>query len=199
MRCSRILRSGSLIVNLEDIELLLGEARKLISDSEYVVIGSLSVIGMLARSGGQAPDRMLMSNDLDCYPLRDPGRAFELEGKLGFGSEFERRHGYYLDPVSPDLPTLPDGWRDRLIRVDLDNGVVIMCLDPNDAAVSRYARGEPRDREWIRAGIAASILSLATIRYRFSAVVFLDTVERESAGERLEEDEAWWQQKADRT
>ncbi|MDP2826536.1 MAG: hypothetical protein Q8O52_28105 [Sulfuritalea sp.] len=185
-------------MNLEDIEVLLGEARKLISHSEYVVIGSLSVIGMMTRTGARAPDRMLMSNDLDCYPLRDPGRAFELEGKLGFGSEFERRHGYYLDPVSPDLPTLPDGWRDRMVRVDLDNGVVIMCLDPNDAAVSKYARSEPRDREWIRAGIAASILSLATIRYRFSMVVFLDLVEQEGARAHLAEDEAWWEQKAGR-
>jgi hypothetical protein len=73
-----------------------------------------------------------------------------------------------------------------------------MCLDPNDAAVSKYARGEPRDREWIRAGIAASILSLTTIRYRFSTVVFLDPAEQEGARAHLAEDEAWWEQNAGR-
>ncbi|MBM3391107.1 MAG: hypothetical protein FJY34_03920 [Betaproteobacteria bacterium] len=34
----------------------------------------------------------------------------------------------------------------------LAGGIVAGFLDPNDAAVSKYARGEPRDREWIRAG-----------------------------------------------
>lgn len=177
-------------MTLEDIKRLLVEARNQISHSEYVIIGSLSIIGLLP-DDVEIPSRMLMSNDLDCYPEADPGRAFDLTASLGQGSAFELEHGYYLDPVSPKLPTLPDGWQSRLIRVELDDGIVIHCLEPNDAAISKYARGEKRDEEWIRAGLDSAILSLATIKHRFPTTSFLDDVERESAKQRLIADERW--------
>ncbi len=185
-------------MNLDDIALLLEAARKQISHSEYVIVGSLSVMGLL-RENSAIPERMLMSNDVDCYPVNDPGRAFELTGSLGQGSTFEREHGFYLDPVSPRLPTLPEDWRQRLIRVELDNGITIHCLDPDDAAISKYARGEKRDEEWIRAGIECSILSLATIRHRFSSTSFLDDREAAGARQRLAADEAWLGKKQHRT
>jgi hypothetical protein len=54
-------------------------------------------------------------------------------------------------------------------------------LDPNDAAVSKYARGEPRDREWIRAGLEAGVLSRAIIESRLKETTFLDQQERQRA------------------
>ena len=64
-------------------------------------------------------------------------------------------------------------------------------LDPNDAAVSKYARGEPRDREWIRAGLAEAILSAPVIASRFRQTTFLDDIETQAAKQRLADDEAW--------
>ena len=176
-------------MNLEDIATLLGEARKRINHSEYVIVGSLSVLGL--SDSIPIPARMTMSNDVDCYPSGDPGRAIELHPTLGEESEFAREHGYYLDAVSPKLPTLPDGWEGRLIEVKLDNGVVLKCLEPNDAAISKYARGEVRDQEWIRAGLEASILSMATIKHRLKSTLFLDDEEELATRERVAGDEAW--------
>lgn len=166
-------------MDLSQLEILFEEARKLSGHTEFVVVGSLCALGVVQR--GPVPSRMLMSIDVDCYTRQDPGRVFELQQALGEGSPFEAAHGYYLDPISPNLPTLPAQWEYRLIRVPLKNGLMIYFLDPNDAAVSKYARGEARDREWLQAGLAAGLLSTPIIESRLRDTTFLDDEERERA------------------
>lgn len=166
-------------MDLSQLEILFEEARKLSGHSEFVVVGSLCVLGVVQR--GRVPSRMLMSIDVDCYTRQDPARVFELQQALGEGSPFEAAHGYYLDPISPNLPTLPAQWEYRLIRVPLKTGLMIYFLDPNDAAVSKYARGEARDREWLQAGLAAGLLSAPIIESRLRDTTFLDEEERERA------------------
>jgi hypothetical protein len=175
-------------VELADLRTLFLRAKKLTGHSEFVVVGSLSALGILR--GRDVPARMLMSNDVDCFTKTDPARIFELRAELGEGSAFEAENGFYLDPVSPTLPTLPDGWEKRLFRVPLEGGLVVHFLDPNDAAVSKYARGEARDREWARAGIGASLLSIPVIEHRFRETVFFDAEEATRARAALEEDKA---------
>jgi hypothetical protein len=81
------------------------------------------------------------------------------------GSAFEDEYGYYVDAASPDLPTLPDGWEDRFVVHDFGD-VRALFLELNDAAISKYARGEMRDRIWIQEGLKAKLLSMPTIEYR---------------------------------
>lgn len=175
-------------MDLSHLQALFSEARRLTNHSEFVVVGSLSILGIV--QGNNVPARMLMSIDVDCYTRADPGRIFELKDALGEGSAFEAANGYYLDPVSPNLPVLPDQWEARLIPRGLGDGVLIFFLEPNDAAVSKYARGEPRDREWIRAGLEAGILSAPIIESRFPQTHFLDAAERDRAFRGLAEDRA---------
>jgi len=177
-------------MNLQQLDILLGDIAREKGVKTFVVIGSLSVLGL---SGERAPDLMLMSNEVDAYPEHDPELAFELAKRWGQGTEFERKHGYYFDAVSPALPTLPDGWQERMIAMKLPSGVGVKFLEPNDAAVSKYARGEPKDREWIREGLRQSILSLATIEYRFRETPFDDQAEHNRAKAFLEEDRKWLQ------
>ena len=135
-------------MNREHIRLLLGEAARLTNHRDYVIIGSLSVLGTVATP----PESMVFSIDIDLYAKNDPGRTAEIASKLGLGSDFEQLHGYYADVVSPMLPTLPDGWQERLVRLAFENGTVGWFLDPNHAAISKHVRAEPRDRAH---GIAA--------------------------------------------
>lgn len=176
-------------MDLKDLELLLGEASRRTRHTEFVIVGSLSVLGVLGKR--PVPRRMLLSIDVDCFTPKDPARIFELNNSLGAGSEFERAHGYYLDPVSPLLPTLPANWEYRLIRLPLAGGITVGFLDPNDAAVSKYARGEPRDREWLRAGLEAGLLSAPIIESRFRDTIFLDDAESRRAKHLLAQDLAW--------
>ena len=173
-------------MNLDDINRLLDEAMKITNHRDYVIIGSLSVFGAVAHP----PVSMTGSIDVDLYPKNDPGGAFEIADKLGLGSDFEQTYGYYADAASPMLPTLPEGGQQRLISIAFGSGVVAWFLEPNDAGISKYVRSEPRDREWIRAGLQANILSLATIEYRFRETI-METEERQRAKLAIEEDKKW--------
>jgi hypothetical protein len=64
------------------------------------------------------------------------------------------------------LPTLPEGWESRLFKVSFPSGVIVHFLDPNDAAVSKYACGEPRDREWLQAGLSVRTSAKAAVTRR---------------------------------
>jgi hypothetical protein len=174
-------------VKREDLRRLFARARELCGETEYVVLGSLAVLGY----AGEVPSRMAASIDVDAYSKRDPGRIFELAPALGQGSPFEAEHGYYLDPISPSVATLPTGWESRLTRLQLEPELAAWFLEPNDAAVSKYARMEPRDREWIRPGLEAGVLSLAILDARFSQTSFLDAHESARARRALEEDRRW--------
>lgn len=168
----------------EQIGRLLAEAHKLTSHREYVIVGSLSILGATA----SPPADMVHSIDVDLYPRQDPGRAEEIARALGLGTDFEQENGYYADAVSPSLPTLPDDWESRLRRVDYPDNIVALYLDPNDAAVSKYARLEPRDREWIREGIKAGILDTKVIAERMKSATFLDQAEADRAKHALMQD-----------
>ncbi len=171
----------------DDLRRLFAQARRLSGEADYVVFGSLTALGYT----GEVPPRMAMSVDVDACGKSDPARIFDLAGALGQGSAFEAEHGYYLDPISPRLPTLPAGWEGRLVRIELEPGLAAWFLEPNDAAVSKYARMEPRDREWIRAGLTGGILSLPIIEARYAQTAFLDAVEERRARDALAADRAW--------
>jgi hypothetical protein len=174
-------------LNLAQLDRLLSAVAKKHRVHTFVVIGSLSVLGLLDERA--IPDAMTVSTEVDAYPESDPERAFEIADDFGLGSAFEQKHGYYFDAVSPHLPTLPLGWEQRLIERRLPGGAIARFLEPHDAAIAKLARSEPKDLRWIRAGIDASILSVATLEYRFRETVFEDD-EREQARAMLAKESA---------
>jgi hypothetical protein len=174
-------------MNLDQVVTALRHAHEVSGHTDYVVIGSLSVLGV--EDDSAIPADMSMSIDIDCYTRADPPRIFDLQSALGENSPFRARHGYYLDPVSPSLPSLPDGWEQRMACVERD-GLRIWFLDPNDAAVSKYARSEPRDLRWIRAGIASGLVSLPAVQGRLKSTRFLDAEEEQRVRRQIQEDTA---------
>jgi hypothetical protein len=174
-------------VRREDLRRLFARARDLCGETDYVVFGSLAVLGC----AGEVPRRMAASLDVDAFSKHDPERIFDLVPALGQGSPFESEHGYYLDPISPRVATLPAGWQDRLTRIQLETDLAAWFLETNDAAVSKYARMEPRDREWIRPGLRAGVLSIAILDARFAETTFLDARESARARKALAEDRRW--------
>ncbi|MBK7684688.1 MAG: hypothetical protein IPJ25_00550 [Rhodocyclaceae bacterium] len=153
-------------MSLADIELLLIEAAKLSNHRNFVIAGSLSVLGAVMRP----PLDMLISRDVDIYTKLDPGRVFiEIaDSKTGIteGSKFHLKHGFYADPISPKILSLPDGWGARLIPVTLAQGVVANFIEPNDVAIAKLARSEENDIRWVRAGVKAGIIQLDVLEAR---------------------------------
>lgn len=156
-------------MNRLHLHALLRKAKALSGHREFVIVGSLAILGAVA----DPPDAMVMSIDVDTYMKADPGRTGELCEALGQGSPFEDEHGYYLDPVSPNLPSFPEGWQDRLILIDFGD-VRAFFVDPNDVAVSKYIRGDERDMRWLREGLSSGLLNIDTIERRMGSAPTLD-------------------------
>ncbi len=171
-------------MRLDSLFKLLAAARAAVGHTEYVVIGSLSILGM--EEHAQIPQGMSMSIDVDAYTRSDPPRIFDLQDLLGENSPFHRENGFYLDSVSPDLPTLPDGWEARLRKVERD-GLVLWFLHPDDAAVSKLARLDENDVRWVREGVAAHLISPPMVRAHFEVTRFMDADEEKRAKDGLEQ------------
>lgn len=170
-------------MTLDEAFAIAEEVRRLSGHKELVVIGSNAVLGVAQYSA--VPRAMSISNDLDAYIRNDPDRTGLLSAHVGEDSEFHRRTGTFLDVVSPGLVTAPDGWEARTIEA-VRGDVRVLFLDPVDAAVSKLARGEPRDLRWVAAGVEGGIISEPVLRARMHATRFLDDEEGRQAFERLD-------------
>lgn len=131
-----------------DLEHLIRAAGRIAGERELVIIGSQSVLGQFP----DAPVALLMSMEVDLYPLARPELADKVDGAIGEGSNFHQTHGYYAQGVGPETATLPAGWRRRLVRVDNPNtnGYAGLCLEVHDLAISKYVAGREKDREFTR-------------------------------------------------
>ena len=131
-----------------DLEHLIRAAGRIAGERELVVIGSQAVLGQFP----DAPVALLMSMEVDLYPLARPELADKVDGAIGEGSVFHQTHGYYAQGVGPETATLPAGWRRRLVRVDNPNtnGYAGLCLEVHDLAISKYVAGREKDREFTR-------------------------------------------------
>jgi hypothetical protein len=63
---------------------------------------------------------------------------------------------------------------------------------PDDAAMSKYARSQPNDLRWIRAGILSGLVSLPKIKNRLALTTFLDSGEEARVRTQLNATLAWF-------
>jgi hypothetical protein len=73
-------------------------------------------------------------------------------------------YGYYARGVDERTAILPRGWRDRLVAVSNENtnGVVGLCLEVNDLAISKYVAGRSKDFKFPKELAKHSMTSLET-------------------------------------
>lgn len=109
----------------QDLEHLLRASGKIIGETQFIVIGSQSVLGAYP----EAPDDLLMSMEADLIPKNRKDKTDSLN-TIGELSDFHDLHGYYVDPVDEKTAILPRGWKGRLINVSNENtnGVTGLCL-----------------------------------------------------------------------
>jgi len=153
-------------MNLDALARLLREASRVTNHRHFVIVGSLSAAG----ASTDPPERMVQSIDVDLFPKLDPERLDEINARVGEGSDFHIKHGYYADALSPATLSLPAQWEARLIQMPLAGGVTAWFLDPNDAAASKLIRGAGNDLEWVDAGLQAGILSAERIATRLRSI-----------------------------
>lgn len=149
-------------MNLKQLEHVLRACGSIAESREIVVIGSQA---LLASCPG-APEELLRSMEVDCYPLDNPAKADLIDGSIGELSPFHEAFGYYAHGIGPETAALPTGWRRRIVRLESENtgGVIGLCLSPEDLAVSKLLAGRAKDIEFVRGMLQASMVTEASIR-----------------------------------
>jgi hypothetical protein len=109
--------------------------------------------------------------ELDMYPLADPDKADVIDGVLGDGSWFEYTNGYFAHGVGPTTAKAPAGWRDRLVRVDVEAMVpgrnpVAYCMERHDMVLAKLVRGLQRDVEYAEVALKAGLLDPSVLLAR---------------------------------
>ena len=149
---------------------------------EIVIIVSQSVLGLFPN----APDTLLVSIEADVFTFRDPSDSELIDGSIGERSMFHQSFGYYAHGVAEETAALPDGWVDRLVRIQNENtgGGAGLCLEVHDLAVSKLVAGREKDVTFIRELIEHGMIQVSVLSKRLSRTE-ISPVQRQLAGERL--------------
>jgi hypothetical protein len=124
-----------------------------------------------------------MSVEIDILPIGNDGDetarlADMIEGVAGEWSPFEEQHGFRIDGVDLETAILPNGWRDRLVKVQNPNTAAPTgtpqytgwCLDKEDLCVAKLCAFREKDQNFVTALLDAQIVSAEIIKNRLSEV-----------------------------
>jgi hypothetical protein len=149
-------------MNIRQLEHILRACGSIAGCREIIVIGSQALLA----SFPNAPEELLRSMEVDCYPLDDPATADLIDGSIGELSPFHEAFGYYAHGIGPETAALPTGWRERVVRMENENtgGTIGLCLSPEDLAVSKLLAGREKDIAFVRAMLRTRTVTEAAIR-----------------------------------
>jgi hypothetical protein len=149
-------------MNLNQLEHILRACGSIAGCREIIVIGSQALLA----SCPDAPEELVRSMEVDCYPLDDPDKADLIDGSIGELSPFHEAFGYYAHGVGPETAALPAGWRERVVRLESERtaGTIGLCLSSEDLAVSKLLAGREKDIEFVRAMLRERVVTEAAIR-----------------------------------
>jgi hypothetical protein len=147
-------------VTREELEHIIRASGDITNEYEFIIVGSQSILGPLPNP----PKVFTMSAEADIYPLQAPDLADQIDGAIGEGSQFHQTYGYYAQGVGPQTAVLPEGWLNRVCRVQSEgtNQRVGYCLDLHDLFMSKAAAGRDKDREFCQAMLAHQLVDPET-------------------------------------
>ena len=150
-----------------ELEHLIRASGAIADDVELIIIGSQSILAQFP----QAPATLRVSMETDLYPKNKPELAELVDGSIGEGSHFHAQFGYYAQGVGPETAVLPEGWENRLARIDNENtnGIAGLCLDVHDLAISKYVASRPKDREFTEELARQKMTKRQTLKKRLKA------------------------------
>jgi hypothetical protein len=151
----------------EQLEHVIRAAATIADDDEIVVIGSQAVLGQFP----DAPEELCRSMEADVWPRNHPERWELIDGSIGELSPFHEIFGYYAQGVGPETAILPDGWQDRLVKVESarNGGAVGLCLEIHDLTISKYLAGREKDMAFVKVAIAHGLVEEETLRNRLES------------------------------
>ncbi|MGC1209098.1 MAG: DUF6036 family nucleotidyltransferase [Ornithinimicrobium sp.] len=165
----------------DQLEHAIRTACQVIQQPAVIVVGSQAILGTYEES--QLPSTATMSIEVDILPIADDNDetarlADLIEGVAGEFSTFEQLHGFSIDGVDLQTAVLPDGWRDRLIKVQNANTAAPAgepcftgwCLDKEDLCVAKLIAHREKDRNFVAALLKADLVNADLITSRLSKI-----------------------------
>ena len=149
-----------------ELEHLIRAAAAITNEYEIMVVGSQSILGAVPN----APSELLKSMEADVFPLHRPELADLIDGSIGELSPFEERFGYYAQGVGPETAMLPEGWQQRVVKIQNDNTDLKIgyCLEPHDLAASKLAAGRAKDWPFVEAMLKHQIVDPVVLKERIT-------------------------------
>ena len=156
-----------------ELKTALKAAARVAREHEFFMIGSQAMHAHSTR----LPAEVLLSQECDLYPRTHPQAAGLLDRELGRNSAFARTHGFYVDVVSPDIASLPEGWQKRLKRLRVGR-ITASCLEIHDLLASKLAAGRLKDLELVAAVLMLRLARVSTLRARLAKLIPLSAREQ---------------------
>jgi hypothetical protein len=151
-----------------ELEHIIRASSKITGERDIVVIGSQAVLGQFP----EAPDALLVSVEADVFPRSRPELSIEIDGAIGEKSHFHETFGFYAHGVDPTTAVLPEGWEQRLVRVENDNtgGAAGWCLEIHDLALAKLVAGREKDFKFVKVLIEHKMIDTARLNYLVDAL-----------------------------
>lgn len=152
--------------------------------TEVIIVGSQAILGTYTED--ELPFSATRSVEVDVLPIADDADdadeidrlADEIEGAAGEFSPFAHVHGFSIDGVDLRTSALPDGWRDRLVKVQNQNTAapsgelqfIGWCLDKEDLCVAKLCALREKDQNFVDALITGGLVDTQVIATRLATV-----------------------------
>lgn len=148
----------------DELEHVLRAAGAITGVWTWVIVGSQAILG----AESDAPEELLVSQKVDLYAPDDEAASDLVDGSIGEKSPFHESFGYYAHGVGRETAILPARWRERAVTIQTPStgGVIGICPEPTDLAISKLAAWRGKDQEFVRALVHREIVSVDEIRVR---------------------------------
>jgi len=133
-------------MNRSQLEHIIRAATAVTNTYDLVIVGSQSLLGAVPNP----PPACAISMEADVFPMDAEELSDDIDGAIGEFSDFHETHGIYAQGVDSTTSVLPDGWRNRLVRIQNENtgGRAGWCLDPTDLFLAKCAANREKDRDF---------------------------------------------------
>jgi hypothetical protein len=168
-------------VRRDQLEHAIRTACQIAGLTEVIIVGSQAILGTFTED--ELPFYATRSMEIDILPIADDNGeitrlADVIEGGAGEFSPFAQLHGFSIDGVDLQTSALPEGWRDRLVKVQNQNTAgpsgepqfVGLCLDKEDLCVAKLCAFREKDQNFVEALITAELVDPAVIATRLTTV-----------------------------
>jgi hypothetical protein len=165
----------------DQLEQAIRTACQIIDRPAVIIVGSQAILGTFRED--QLPVGSTMSGEVDVLPIADSNEetarlADRIEGVAGEFSPFEELHGFSIDGVDLETSALPEGWQDRLVKVQNANTAgpagefqfTGWCLDKEDLCAAKLCALREKDQNFVAELLRAGLVDPGVIAARLTTV-----------------------------